>query len=49
MQSNKLKKMCSKVVVKAAYKMAILDANTACPCVGYQPKIPKSVKQLRKF
>ncbi|MFR2373923.1 MAG: AgrD family cyclic lactone autoinducer peptide, partial [Anaerobutyricum sp.] len=24
-------------------------ANTACPCIGFQPKEPQTVKKLRKF
>ncbi|MDO4337217.1 MAG: cyclic lactone autoinducer peptide [Eubacteriales bacterium] len=32
-----------------AKKVAERDANTSCPFLGYQPKLPKSVKKLRKF
>lgn len=49
MKKNKVKTICNKALVKAAYKMASLDANTACPLIGYQPELPKAVKKLRKF
>lgn len=49
MKTIEKKKFLRRVVEKAAYKMAALEANTACPCIGYQPKEPKAVKKLRKF
>lgn len=49
MKTVEKKKFLRKVVEKAAYKMAALEANTACPFIGYQPQAPKSVKKLRKF
>lgn len=38
-----------KTIVYLAKKSANMEANTACPCVGYQPKEPPTVKKLRKF
>ena len=38
-----------KTIVHLAKKSANMEANTACPCVGYQPKEPPTVKKLRKF
>lgn len=38
-----------KCVAALAIHAASLGANTACPCVGYQPKETKAVKKLRKF
>jgi cyclic lactone autoinducer peptide len=43
------KKGVEKAIVKIARKSASVEANTACPCWGYQPKEPKQVKALRKF
>lgn len=43
------KKTVKKVIEEIAIKVAIADANTACPCISYQPKQPKSMKKLRKF
>ncbi len=38
-----------RVVVYLAKKSAGMEANTACPFIGYQPTEPKAVKKLRKF
>ena len=43
------KKLTTKLIETIAIKVAISDANAACPCVTYQPKMPKAVKKLRKF
>lgn len=45
----KKEKMTKKLIETLAIKVAISDANAACPCINYQPKMPKSVKKLRKF
>lgn len=44
-KKDKLKKLLE----KAAIKVATTDANQACPYYIYQPKLPESVKKLRKF
>ncbi len=44
-REKKIKKMFEGIAIK----VATLDANTACPCISYQPKQPKSMKKLRKF
>lgn len=44
-----LKKKMECGIANAARKAASVEANTACPCLGYQPKEPKQVKALRKF
>ena len=49
LKNTELKKVCNKVLKKAAYQMAVIDANTSCPLAGYQPEEPKSMKKLRKF
>ncbi len=38
-----------KTIAYLAKKSASVEANTACPCVGFQPKEPQAVKKLRKF
>lgn len=43
------KKDIEQIIAKIAKKSAGVEANTACPCWGYQPKEPKQVKALRKF
>ncbi|MDE6314773.1 MAG: cyclic lactone autoinducer peptide [Lachnospiraceae bacterium] len=48
-KNTRVKKVCKDVITKAAYGMAVVDANTSCPLAGYQPKEPKSMKKLRKF
>lgn len=45
----KNKKITKKLLEKIAIKVAMADANATCPCINYQPKMPKSVKKLRKF
>lgn len=42
-------KKIKKIVEKVAVKMATAEANSACSCISYQPKMPKAVKRLRKF
>lgn len=37
-----------KVVVYVARKVAERDANTSCPFYGYQERLPKAVKKLKK-
>ncbi len=45
----KSKKILKKLIENVAIKVAIADANATCPCINYQPKMPKAVKKLRKF
>ena len=45
---KKRKKIFQHAVEKIAIKVAKMDANTACPCISYQPELPKAVKKLRK-
>lgn len=44
-----MKKKIRKMVEVIAIKVATADANTACPCMNFQPKLPVSVKKLRNF
>lgn len=46
---NKNKKNRLTLIEKIAVKIAISDANSACPCITFQPKLPNAVKKLRKF
>lgn len=45
---KKGQKIFQGTVEKIAIKIAKMDANTACPCISYQPELPKAVKKLRK-
>ena len=45
---KKEKKMIKNIVENIAIKIATADAKTACPCITYQPELPKAVKKLRK-
>jgi AgrD protein len=38
-----------KTVAKSAYSNAEKTANSACIWFAYQPKLPKAMKDLRKF
>lgn len=44
-----IKTVVKKAIVNMAKKSASMEANTTCPCLGYQPKEPQAVKKLRKF
>ncbi len=44
-----IKTAVKKAIVNMAKKSASMEANTTCPCLGYQPKEPQAVKKLRKF
>ena len=44
-----VKKKVNAVVAKAALGVARTNANTACPFLIHQPKLPEKVKKLRKF
>jgi cyclic lactone autoinducer peptide len=46
---NKITKICGNSLVGIAKKVTTVSANTACPFLLYQPKMPDSVKKLRKF
>lgn len=46
---RKMKKTVKKIIADLAKKSACMEANTACPCMNFQPKEPQSVKKLRKF
>ena len=38
-----------KMVAKTADKTCARQANTSCPTLTYQPKMPEAVKKMRKF
>lgn len=46
---RKIKIIVKKAVAQMAKKSASMEANTACPCMNYQPEEPQDVKKLRKF
>lgn len=49
-ESNaEIKTTVKKTIAYLAKKSANMEANTACPCIGFQPKEPQTVKKLRKF
>ena len=39
----------NKVLGYIAKRIAVRDANTTCPFLGYQPKLPTAVKELKNF
>ncbi len=41
---QKLKKTVKKAIANMAKKSASMEANTACPCMNFQPKEPQDVK-----
>ena len=50
-RGKKMKKenLIKKIIENVAIKVAIADANAACPCITHQPQMPKALKKLRKF
>lgn len=49
MKNKKLPTIYTKAIVKIARKAAAMEANSSCPCIGFQPEIPESVKKLSKI
>lgn len=45
---SKMKKVLFSLVAKAAYSAAKMEADSACFCFAYQPKMPQRVKDLKK-
>ena len=41
-------KKIRKIIEKAAIKVAMLDANSTCSWLSYQPVILESVRKLKK-
>ncbi len=46
---QKITRVIKIAIADMAKKSAAVEANTACPCINFQPKEPQSVKKLRKF
>lgn len=44
-----MKNSVNEIISKAALAVAKVNANSTCPFLFYQPKVPKTVKKLRKF
>lgn len=44
----KVKRVMKKVKELVAIKIATRDANVACPYLTYQPRLPETVKKLKK-
>ena len=44
-----IEKAIGNIVAKGARAVAKNNANTMCPFVMHQPKLPDKVKKLRKF
>ncbi len=45
---RKLNDTVLKLLTKTALASAKKEANSACMCLGYQPKMPEKVKGLKK-
>lgn len=43
-----MKKHIRAWIEKMAIKVATADANSACPCVTYQPPVPEAIKKLQR-
>lgn len=42
-------KKAEKLIVRLARKTAESEVNSTCSFLGYQSKVPETVKRLRKF
>ncbi len=45
---QKLQKTFLEKLAKGAFNTARKEADSACFCFGYQPRMPEKVKELRK-
>lgn len=45
---SNVKKVLLSMVAKGAYSTAKNEADSACFCFAYQPKMPQKVKDLKK-
>ncbi|SHO52338.1 cyclic lactone autoinducer peptide [Anaerocolumna xylanovorans DSM 12503] len=48
MNQKKVSNIMKKLFIKAAYKEAEKNVNSACVFVHYQPEMPESAKKLLK-
>lgn len=46
---KQVSKKCGSMLAEMARKVTTTSANTACPFLTYQPRLPESAKKLRKF
>ncbi len=46
---QKITRTVKKALAEIAKRAASMEANTACPCINFQPKEPQTVKEMRKF
>ena len=47
-ENEKMRKELKKVIEKIAIKAASSNVNETCSWITYQPKVPESVKKLKK-
>ena len=47
-RTTKMRKELKKIVEKIAIKAASSNVNETCSWITYQPKVPESVKKLKK-
>lgn len=48
-KAEKLTRSMGKCIAVIALKAATINANTTCAYIAHQPKLPESVKKLRKI
>lgn len=46
---KKLNAVAIKLLAKVAYMNAEKEAKSACLFIGYQPKMPQKVKEMKKW
>ena len=49
MSKKNVVRVAKKQLVSLSRQVAKMDANSACPLICFQPKLPEAVKKLRKF
>ncbi len=49
MRTRNLKKEVGRKVADIAKKIAVVEVNSTCPLIAFQPKLPTGAEKLRKF
>ena len=46
---RKEKQILKKGIAAIAKRTAMVEVNTVCPLIAFQPEVPEELKKLRKF
>ena len=48
-KERKEKQILKKGIAAIAKRTAMVEVNTVCPLIAFQPEVPEELKKLRKF